>query len=229
MLRSAITVCAAAIYLAASSSAASAALPNHRSQEALIIAIHNLAHVPPGTLLDAERIAADIFSRAGIETEWMVVPVSNSMDLLTDFSASPERGCTQPLSSHTVRAQILPHAPFGFSSQALGYSLPCAERGIQVTIYADRIEAVSQHTLACFYRVLGHALAHELGHVLLRSPAHEHLGIMKAVWSPGDWQRAAVTVLGFSSDQARRVQQELQRIENNKTVPPPLTAAGEAF
>jgi hypothetical protein len=176
-------------------------------------------------LLDAERVSAEIFSGAGIRTEWMVVPASNQMDLLTDFSTTPESGCAQPLSSLTVRVQILAHAPPGFSPQALGYSLPCARRGIQVTLYADRIEAVTQHALASCYRVLGHALAHEVGHVLLRSPAHEHGGIMKAVWSPGDWQRAAVAVLGFSSDQATRIQQEVQRIGNDKAVPRLLATA----
>jgi hypothetical protein len=77
--------------------------------------------------------------------------------------------------------EILPHAPRGFSPQALGYALPCAKSGMQVTIYADRVETVSWTTLAGFYRVLGHALAHEVGHVLLRSCAHDDSGLMRCL------------------------------------------------
>src|SRR5205085_12404172 len=115
--------------------------------------------------------------------------------------------------SATMRAEILPHAPRGFSPQALGYALPCAERGMQVTIYADRVESVSSSTLAGFHRVLGHALAHEIGHVLLRSCAHDNSGLMKGVWAKSDWQRAAITIIPLTSGQARRVREELQRIE----------------
>lgn len=54
---------------------------------------------------------------------------------------------------------------------------------MQVTIYADRAEEVSRRSLAAFYRVLAYTLTHELGHVILRSSAHEKSGLMKGVWS----------------------------------------------
>jgi hypothetical protein len=52
-------------------------------------------------------------------------------------------------------------------------------------------------------------VAHELGHVLLRSSAHDSSGLMKGVWAKSDWQRAAVTIIPFTPDQARWVLQEL--------------------
>jgi len=195
-----------------------AAAPASHSQASLAVLIYDLARVPPGDLARAGQVAAAIFADAGIEAEWVAVPVSNRMDLLSDFSAAPANGCRERRSDDTVRAQILPHAPTGFSLEALGYSLPCARRGIQVTLYADRIEAVSQHSLASFYRVLGHALAHEVGHVLLRSAAYENAGIMKPVWSRADWQRAAVTIIPFSPDQARGMREELREMRSPDVV-----------
>jgi hypothetical protein len=64
---------------------------------------------------------------------------------------------------------------------------------------------VSQITAPTFGRVLGYALAHELGHVLIRSAGHEDSGLMKGVWSKADWQRAAVTIIPFSPEQTRRI------------------------
>lgn len=178
--------------------------------------IYDRAHIGSKTLAQAERVAAEIFSGVGIEAQWKAGSVSDGVDLTNDFSAASP-GCAQPLSSATVRVQILPHAPRGFSPQALGYALPCAERGIQVTIYADRIETVSLTTLAGFYRVLGHALAHELGHVLLRSQAHDDSGLMKGVWAKSDWQRAAVSLLQFTPGQARAMREQMHGIEAHDT------------
>ena len=213
MLRPAVTACVGVILAARFASSALPAAPD-RQTPGVTVSIFNVAHVPPRTLAHAEQVASGIFQAAGIDTEWTAALVANPVDLLTDFSVAPASGCDQPLGSDTVRVQILTAAPPGFSIQALGYSLPCAGRGIQVTIYEDRIEAVSEHTLAAFYRVLGHALAHEIGHVLLQSSAHEKTGIMKSVWSKADWQRAAVTIVPFSSDEANRILQQLQQMRS---------------
>ena len=118
---------------------------------------------------------------------------------MNDFSAAHQGQCAVDLPLTIVRVQLLPRAPNGFSSKALGYALPCAKRGVQVTLYVDRMEAVSYSQPTAFYRVLGYALAHETGHVILRSSAHERSGLMKAVWTKDDWQRAAVMIIPFRS------------------------------
>jgi hypothetical protein len=110
-----------------------------------------------------------------------------------------------------VRVQVLAHAPAGRSRQTLGFSLPCSRTGIQITICADRVEEVSQRMLPGFSRVLGYAMAHELGHVLLRSGGHEDSGLMKGVWSKVDWQRAAFSIIPFTPAQARQMAEQWQK------------------
>ncbi|HEY1212445.1 MAG TPA: hypothetical protein VGE93_02325, partial [Bryobacteraceae bacterium] len=94
------------------------------------------------TLERAEDVATGIFARAGVDVRW-TRPVSVEADRVKDFSVVPAGECARPPASGLVRVEILPHAPQGFAPQALGYSLPCVRRGVQVTIYADRVEAVS--------------------------------------------------------------------------------------
>jgi hypothetical protein len=183
----------------------------------LTVLIYDRAHVGAKTLIEAERLASEIFARAGVETQWTWRSVSDSGALLNDFSAVTGQACAQPLDSATLRVEILPHAPRGFSTQALGYALPCAKSGMHATIYADRVEIVSCTTLAGFYRVLGHALAHEIGHVLLRSCAHDDSGLMKAIWAKSDWQRAAVSTLSFTPSQSNVMRQQLRRIQAPNT------------
>ncbi len=183
----------------------------------LTIAVYDRAHVGSKTLVRAERLATEIFAHAGVKVRWTTRSVFDGGLLLNDFSAGTREGCAQPLDSATVKAEILPNALSGFSPQALGYALPCAERGMQITIYADRVEIVSRTDVEIFYRVLGHAIAHEVGHVLLRSSAHGTTGLMKGVWAKSDWQRAAVTIIPFTPGQAGYVRQQLLRIEAYET------------
>jgi hypothetical protein len=183
----------------------------------LSLLIYDRAHVASKTLIQAEGVASEIFARAGIEARWAPRPDLDGGTLLNDFSAATGQVCAQPLHSATLRVEILPYAPRGFSPQALGYALPCAKSGMQVTIYADRVETVSQTTLAAYYRVLGHALAHEMGHVLLRSGAHDDSGLMKGVWARSDWQRAAVSIVPFTRGQSRIISEQLRRVEGYNT------------
>jgi hypothetical protein len=191
---------------------------NTPTEAPLTIFIYDRAHVGSKTLIHAERLASQIFERAGVETQWTTQSVSDRAALLNAFSAATDKGCAQPLDSAILRLEILPHAPPGFSPQALGYALPCAKSGVQATVYADRVETVSRASLAMFYRVLGHALAHEIGHVLLRSRGHDETGLMKGVWAKSDWQRAAVSTLPFTKAQARVMRQMLERIEARDAV-----------
>ena len=163
----------------------------------IIVLAYDFAHIGSKTLTQSEQLATRIFALAGVDAKWTTGSLSDVKTLVNDFSATPAGRCTAPLPP-VLRVQILSRAPAGFPSQGLGYSLPCAGQGVQVTIFADRVEAVSRTALAGFYRVLAYAIAHELGHVLLRSSVHEQRGLMKAIWTKTDWQRAAVTVIAFA-------------------------------
>ena len=176
----------------------------------LTIETYDLAHVGLKNLAQAEQLATRIFATAGVDTRWATGSPLDTAHLASDFSAVSQNQCAATLQLATVRVQLLLHAPNGFSSQALGYALPCSERGMQVTLYVDRMETVSCSTLAAFHRVLGYALAHEIGHVLLRSSEHEKSGLMKALWTKNDWQRAAMLTMPFTPDQARRIAAERQ-------------------
>jgi hypothetical protein len=162
------------------------------------IVVYDDARVGAKTLDRAERLAGKILLKAGIPSSWDAGPVDELRNLGTDFSAFPRTACQTEVVSTVLRMQILAHAPAGLAPHALGFSLPCARRGVQVVIYADRVARVSETEAPTFGRVLAFVMAHELGHVLLHSSDHEATGLMKDVWSKSDWQRAAVSIISFS-------------------------------
>jgi hypothetical protein len=175
----------------------------------LQITVYDGAGLGPKILSSAEKLTEKILLASGLEAQWSAGPLSELKRLRMDFTAPRAGECASSPALGLQRVQILRRAPAGFSPPALGFSLPCATTGFQVTLYADRIAAVSEKAAPTFGRVLGYALAHELGHVLTHSTAHENNGLMKGVWSKTDWQRAAVELILFSPEQARRIRQPL--------------------
>jgi hypothetical protein len=58
--------------------------------------------------------------------------------------------------------------------------------------------------------VLGIAIGHEIGHVLLTGlEAHSRNGIMQAKWGKKDFRAAAQRTLGFAPDEARKLRSEV--------------------
>jgi hypothetical protein len=98
-----------------------------------------------------------------------------------DFSARTSGECANASGLNFLRVAVFARAPAELPALALGFSLPCTMAGIQVIVYADHVAKVSEVTTPTFSRVLGYAMAHELGHVLLHSSEHEDIGLMKGV------------------------------------------------
>jgi hypothetical protein len=76
--------------------------------------------------------------------------------------------------------------------------------------------------------LLGYAIAHELGHILLRQNNHSHTGIMQARWDHKALQKAFACVLGFVCNEPARIRAEVEmRLQNpgNKLLTPPVSIA----
>ena len=67
--------------------------------------------------------------------------------------------------------------------------------GALATVYVDRVATLAGASAVDAPTLLGRAIAHEVGHLLLGTSAHARIGVMRAVWSPdmlrhdrpGDW------------------------------------------
>ncbi len=88
---------------------------------------------------------------------------------------------------------------------ALGFALPFARMGAHVTIFYDRVEALTWYVSTDPFLILGFTLAHDIGHVLLRSLEHTAGGLMQARWNEASWRLAATGLLAFRPDEAERM------------------------
>jgi hypothetical protein len=176
-------------------------------QPVLQVQVYNLAHVGSKDLARAEQEVTIIFAHAGIIISWREGSVQDKQELATDFSVNGALfgSCIAANEMPELKLRLLRGTPPNTLPGALGYALPCAKFGVTVTIFVDRCEEVMSHNMASLPKILGHAMAHEIGHVLLGSNEHSDSGIMRSRWTKADWFIVAAGHMTFLEGQVERM------------------------
>ena len=170
------------------------------------IRIYNYAAVPQAEIDTARAVANGIFHKTGISLQWIDCAVSPAppappapvAPLAPLAPPAPRSSCTAPLGDVEFVLRLLqlpdgdhaPHMSLGFSLVELD-----AHTGVLITIDPARAAAVAAQAHTDSSLVLGRAIAHEVGHLLLGTSRHGRSGLMRALWSqrelrenrPADW------------------------------------------
>jgi hypothetical protein len=93
--------------------------------------------------------------------------------------------------------------------EQLGYAAMTPEEGAYITVFIDPRKRKARAGDLSDGGFLGHAVAHEIGHLLLGANSHSSSGIMRPVWRPCDEEWMAKGVLLFSGAQGRRMRSAL--------------------
>jgi hypothetical protein len=157
----------------------------------------------------ALRAAAGVLAAAGIDITWVVCGSGES-------GASPAP-CAAPLADDelAVRLVRLAGTPSARGELSLGYSLvdmPTAH-GTLATVYVDRVEWLASQARCDGAKVLGFAVAHEVGHLLLGTNAHGATGLMRAVWLRSELQRNDPADWLFTTRESLAMTRALRRRE----------------
>jgi hypothetical protein len=89
---------------------------------------------------------------------------------------------------------------------------PRARTGVLATIYVDRVAALARAAAMPLGTLLGHAIAHELGHLLLRSNRHAPQGIMRAVWLAEELRGGRAAGWQFTAQEASAMRRLLRQV-----------------
>jgi hypothetical protein len=172
------------------------------------VLVSDYAQVPRGVLAGAIRQTTRIFHEASIETVWAncTAPAQE---------ARVDAACFQPLRPTYLVLRIHPRfqdANGVFRDTTLGFSLLAAERGrsAHASVFYDYVEDLARNGDASRDQILGHAIAHEFGHLLLGTMGHSPTGLMRARWGRADLQLANVERLKFTSQQSELIRADVQ-------------------
>jgi hypothetical protein len=163
--------------------------------DSLLVRIYDNAGVLASELASALRTTHDILRRADLSVDWVQCRARRDGPVPSV--------CDQPLSSGDVVVRLIDGSDKETGERrALGYSL-FDSNGISgfATVYVDRVDWLARRAQYARAPLLGRAIAHEIGHLLLRSNAHTETGLMREVWTAEQVVRNRREDWTFSPDQ----------------------------
>jgi hypothetical protein len=172
----------------------------------MTILVYNKAQAPAATLAQAELEAGRILGEAGLRAVWLDCLDRNSV-------ADPQGLCGKAREPADVVLRLLPGpTPHGFQDTLFGITFLPTLAGVYYE-YAVRLAKNDKEVPT----ILGCAIAHEVGHLLLGPKSHSGGGIMQGEWGPKEFRLALMGGLLFTSQQSKVIQAETQRRMNLKT------------
>lgn len=176
-----------------------------QNQTALLnIYVYDNAAVPAAIVNQAEARTREIFLQSGVATIWHnCSPFGN-----TGWN------CSGLLDADTVVVQLVHDAgKVKLKEEVFGAAfLGDDGHGSYTDVYFDRAQELCRALKVSLPELLGHIIAHEIGHLLLGANAHTPLGIMCARWERREVEQVNTGTLLFSARQAKRMQARVTAI-----------------
>lgn len=182
------------------------------STNGFVVRVYDDARVAPRDM-DVARASADtILEHAHLHADWVLCAST------PDFPAPPHRpACRAPLQLPEVIVRIVHQSPDtadgGREPIALGYAYVDTREasGVLATVCAGCVDRMARRSGADFGVVLGRAMAHEIGHLLLGTTEHERRGLMRPAWTTAELRRRRPDDWWFSCAEASSMQGAVAR------------------
>ena len=160
--------------------------------------VYNYAVVSSEVLAQTEAEAARIHQRAGVGILWVNCP-------LTPKEADQFPACQVPLGPTTLSLRILPPS----AAERLRPHMNCFGFALSpdfANVFANDAEQLAQRRGMSPGVILGHVVAHEIGHLLLGVNSHSVNGIMHAPWRPKELEIIGEGRMAFMPAEAAAMQ-----------------------
>lgn len=177
--------------------------------ERLTILVQDMAETDPDIVAGAVETARRILADAGVDADWFVCPnAPQAADRPAACGAQPGPWALRMRLISDVKARLLPLAENNF-----GVALPgkAGALGSLAYVFAERTQSHARRIKVAESVLLGHMLAHELGHLLLGESSHAASGIMTARFKARHLQAVGQGGIGFFEAQARAMRAQAAR------------------
>ena len=174
----------------------------------LVVRVYDAQSLPATELTAARAVAEHILKDVNIAVRWTDCP------------------CSRPVGPGELVIRISASTP-GAVRTSLGFSYVDVQQktGTLATLYADRVHELAETVHVEKGELLGRAMAHEIGHLLLGTSDHAAAGLMRGTWTsmelannrPLDWRLSRQDGADMRQALVRRIREprslQLARIE----------------
>jgi hypothetical protein len=172
------------------------------AQSEITITLYDIAGLPAATRMAMKAETSRIFQQAGVNLEWVDCEIAGQPMNLAD--------CARSLGKARLMLQLVSgknkEAP-----KASGMAVIQDKSSVFAWLYPERVHELAREANWEFGDLLGHAAAHELGHLLLRSSAHTPAGVMRERWETEDLRKLSHAGLIFLPGQLSAIQAAISR------------------
>lgn len=188
------------VSLAAAASHSQPSIAPKATDLGLSVRLYLHVGVKAETLRRAVETASELLAGAAIAPTWTVCPVEERSLV-----------CDGPFAAREVTVQLLPLTQR--RDAALGFAIvgPPGRLGRHARVFWNGVRSVARSHGADRATLLGHVIAHEIGHLLLGENSHSRRGLMRADWRAADFESMRELELRFNRDQAAAFERALRQ------------------
>ena len=169
----------------------------------VVIRVYSEVALSNKVLSQAEGEGARIFQQAKVPTVWV--------NCETSFTPTDSRCHEAPDQKHLVLRIV--HKALSAADSIFGVAFLVRNGGVYADVFFDSLEVLHRDCDASIARVLGHVMAHEVGHLLLGSNSHSSVGIMCPSWHSEQLRMVRMGNLFFTPEQARVMRGKISNLQ----------------
>jgi hypothetical protein len=177
----------------------------------LVVRTYDTVGLSSPTLERAHVSAGAALAAIGIESIWRACHASDCVSTLEADELAVRLVTATPLSER---------GSLGFAAVDVGH-----RAGTLATVFVDRIEALARQASVDPGMLLGRAIAHEIGHLILGTTNHAKFGLMRAAWKTDELRREMPLDWIFSAEQGAEMRARLAARADSIRLPQSIVAA----
>ncbi|MEO8367765.1 MAG: hypothetical protein ABI806_01010 [Candidatus Solibacter sp.] len=171
----------------------------------LRVTVYDQVHLSKSIAGSVFLMLGDLLQASGIEIEVVAGDPAADEATLIMAPAAPRPGMERQTACRARRdiaLEIVARTPNGRRFTELGMAVPLATEGLNARVFNENVLDAAARQNRDYAMVLAHAIAHEIGHVLMRGRQHSRIGLMSSVWSEREYAWMTRNLMRFSREES---------------------------
>jgi hypothetical protein len=175
---------------AAPQASPTSAMPANHPRIAITVRVYESADLPPGLEQRALAEATTVMQSAFVDVRWHHCTGPNL-----------PAACSAPGGSAELLLRVREGGRCEETPATLGHAFVVhGAAGVMATVHVDCITRLATLSKGDVGVLLGRVVAHELGHLMMRTSSHARRGLMRAIWTRPEVQRNLAADWSFTAD-----------------------------